>query len=70
MAALSIRGLDDEVGRRLRVRAAQHGRSPERAENLFTALLVASVPSVALNELMRPPPAPDRHVPHRVILSP
>lgn len=29
MAALSIRNLDDEVRERLRVRAAQHGRSME-----------------------------------------
>jgi antitoxin FitA len=29
MAAVSIRGLDDEVKRRLRIRAAQHGRSME-----------------------------------------
>lgn len=29
MAALSIRGLDDETKARLRIRAAQHGRSME-----------------------------------------
>jgi len=29
MAALSIRNLDDHVKERLRVRAAQHGRSME-----------------------------------------
>lgn len=54
MAALSIRGLDDEVRERLRVRAARHGRSmeaearailtdavrePDAAEGLFPALL-------------------------------
>ena len=54
MAALSIRGLDDDVRERLRMRAARHGRSmeaeirailveavrdPEPAEDLFTALL-------------------------------
>ncbi|GIH70170.1 FitA-like ribbon-helix-helix domain-containing protein [Sphaerimonospora thailandensis] len=54
MAALSIRNLDDEVKRRLRMRAARHGRSmeaearaileeavaePETPENLFTTLL-------------------------------
>ena len=53
MAALSIRGLDDEVRERLRVRAAQHGRSmeaeirailsdavsePNAAEGLFVTL--------------------------------
>jgi plasmid stability protein len=40
MAALSIRNLDDEVRERLRVRAAQHGRSME-AE--IRAILVDAV---------------------------
>jgi antitoxin FitA len=40
MAALSIRDLDDEVRERLRVRAAQHGRSME-AE--IRAILVEAV---------------------------
>lgn len=54
MAALSIRGLDDQVRERLRVRAARHGRSmeaeirailvdavsePSASEGLFTTLL-------------------------------
>lgn len=54
MAAVSIRGLDEEVKRRLRVRAARHGRSmeaeirailtetvrePTEPEGLMTALL-------------------------------
>jgi plasmid stability protein len=54
IAALSIRGLDDEVRERLRVRAAQHGRSmeaeirailveavsePRSTDNLFVTLL-------------------------------
>ena len=54
MAALSIRGLDDDVRERLRIRAAQHGRSmeaeirailadtvrdPVPATSLFAALL-------------------------------
>jgi plasmid stability protein len=54
MAAVSIRGLDDQVRDRLRIRAARHGWSmeaeireiliravsePEPAENLFSALL-------------------------------
>jgi plasmid stability protein len=54
VAALSIRGLDDEVKQRLRVRAARHGRSmeaeirailveaarePTATEGLFTTLL-------------------------------
>ncbi len=40
MAALSIRGLDDDVRERLRIRAAQHGRSME-AE--IRAILVEAV---------------------------
>lgn len=54
MAALSIRDLDDKVKEKLRVRAAQHGRSmeaevrailgeavgePEQPAGLFTALM-------------------------------
>ena len=54
MADMSIRGMDDEVREKLRVRAASHGRSmeaeirkilvdavnePASSEGLFTALL-------------------------------
>lgn len=54
MAALSIRGLNDQVRARLRVRAARHGRSmeaevrailasavsePDTTDGLFTTLL-------------------------------
>ena len=54
MAAVSIRGLDEDVKRRLRVRAARHGRSmeseirailteavnePSESEGLMTAIL-------------------------------
>lgn len=54
MAAVSIRSLDEEVKRRLRVRAARHGRSmeseirailteavsePAQSEGLMTAIL-------------------------------
>jgi antitoxin FitA len=54
MAAVSVRNLDEEVKRRLRIRAARHGRSmeseiraileeavsePERSGGLFTVLL-------------------------------
>jgi antitoxin FitA len=54
MAAVSIRNLDEDIKRRLRVRAAQHGRSmeaeiraileeavrePEHSGGLFTVLL-------------------------------
>lgn len=44
MAAVSIRGLDDEVRERLRVRAARHGRSME-AE--MRAILTEAVNEVA-----------------------
>lgn len=40
MAALSIRGLDDDVRDRLRVRAARHGRSMEAEAR---AILVSAV---------------------------
>ena len=54
VAALSIRGIDDEVRERLRIRAAEHGRSmeaeirsilveavsqPETSEGLFITVL-------------------------------
>ena len=54
MAAVSIRNLDEDTKRRLRIRAAQHGRSmeaeirailqeavsePERSGGLFTTLM-------------------------------
>ncbi|MFL6056709.1 MAG: FitA-like ribbon-helix-helix domain-containing protein [Actinoallomurus sp.] len=54
MAAVSIRGLDERVKRRLRIRAARHGRSmeaeirailteavsePSESEGLMTALI-------------------------------
>jgi antitoxin FitA len=54
VAAVSVRDLDDEVKRRLRLRAARHGRSmeaeirailvaavsePEGSEGLFTAIM-------------------------------
>jgi plasmid stability protein len=54
MAAISIRNLDDDIKKRLRIRAARHGRSmeseirailaqavnqPEPAEGLFATLI-------------------------------
>lgn len=43
MATLTVRNLDDDVARRLRIRAAEHGRSAEaeHREILRTALLGA-----------------------------
>lgn len=46
MATLTIRGLDDETRTRLRVRAAQHGRSME-----------AEVRAILHDVLSPPPPA-------------
>lgn len=46
MAALSIRGLDDDVRERLRIRAARHGRSME-----------AEVRAILVDAVREPPPA-------------
>lgn len=69
MAAITIRNLDDDVRDRLRVRAAEHGRSmeaearailaeavgkPEEPQNLVAAL-VAAAQSVGGVELDIPP---------------
>lgn len=47
MATLTVRQLDDEVVRRLRIRAAEHGRSAEaeHREILRQALTVSRQPS-------------------------
>lgn len=42
MAAISVRDLDDDVAARLKVRAAQHGRSMEaEARAILTAAVVS-----------------------------
>lgn len=42
MATMTIRNLDDDVKARLRVRAAQHGRSmEEEARSILRAVLIA-----------------------------
>ncbi|MBV8931249.1 MAG: plasmid stabilization protein [Kutzneria sp.] len=46
MATLTVRGLDDELHARLRVRAAQHGHSME-----------AEVRAILRDQLSSPPPA-------------
>lgn len=61
MAILNIRNLPDEVHRRLRVRAAEHGRSMEaEARAILTAACVREQPAptpeeraAALSELQR-----------------
>lgn len=43
MAAISVRDLDDDVAARLKVRAAQHGRSMEaEARAILTAAVAAA----------------------------
>jgi len=44
MASLTIRKLDDDLKKRLRVRAARHGRSmEEEARRILTATLMAGM---------------------------
>ena len=45
MASITIRNLDDEVKRRLRVRAASHGRSMEEEARLILREAVGRKPS-------------------------
>jgi antitoxin FitA len=49
MAALSIRDLDDAVREKLRLRAAQHGRSMEaEIRDILTAAVAEDVPATDL----------------------
>lgn len=48
MAALTVRGLDDEVKERLRVRAARHGHSMEAEVRLILEAAVAAEASYGL----------------------
>jgi len=48
MATLTIRGLDDEIRDRLRVRAAEHGRSMEAEARAILADSVAPEPEYGL----------------------
>ena len=47
MAAVSIRDLDDQVRERLRIRAAQHGRSMEAEIRAILTAAVSEPPSTA-----------------------
>lgn len=50
MASLTIRDLDDSVKKKLRVRAAQHGRSMEdEARHILRAALSQKAPAAPLN---------------------
>lgn len=54
MATMTIRNLDDEVKARLRVRAAQHGRSmEEEARNILKAALEQEAPPATGAALVR-----------------
>ena len=50
MASITIRNLDDEVKTRLRVRAAEHGRSMEEEARVILRVAVANdaVPDIGL----------------------
>jgi len=54
MATMTIRNLDDDVKARLRVRAAQHGRSMEdEARSILRAALATESPSTTGAELLK-----------------
>lgn len=52
MAVMTIRGLDDEVRDKLRLRAAQHGRSMEAEVRAILAEAVASPAERTLVDLL------------------
>lgn len=54
MAVMTIRGLDDEVRDRLRLRAAQHGRSMEaEARAILTAAVASPVERTLVDVLLQ-----------------
>ncbi len=54
MAAISVRGLDDDVRERLRVRAARNGRSMEaEIREILTAAVSDAEPSAELFSTLR-----------------
>ncbi len=53
MATLTIRGLDDETHGRLRVRAAEHGRSMEAEVRAILHDLLAARPAHGLGSRIR-----------------
>jgi plasmid stability protein len=71
MASITVRNLDDGLKRRLRMRAAENGRSMEQEARdiLRAALCEYEVPSsnlgTALHELFRPFGGADLEIPHR-----
>jgi plasmid stability protein len=54
MATITVRGLDDAVKKRLRVRAARHGRSmEEEAREILKIGVATSEPKTNLGESIR-----------------
>jgi plasmid stability protein len=53
MATLTVRNLDDEIVRRLRIRAAEHGRSAEAEHRaILQSALVGSGPSSSRQDII------------------
>ena len=52
MAELTIRGIDDEVRDRLRIRAAQHGRSMEAEARAILTAAVSPVEAGLIDSLV------------------
>jgi antitoxin FitA len=67
MAALTVRNLDEAVVRRLRIQAAENGRSAEaeHREILRSALLVIEQPLIPPEPIRRPHISPPRIVRNR-----
>ena len=70
MASITIRNLDDEVKRRLRVRAAEHGRSmEEEAREILRQLVGQEKPAhnlaAAIRERVAPLGGVDLDLPQR-----
>jgi plasmid stability protein len=53
MATLTVRNLDDDIARRLRIRAAEHGRSAEAEHRaILQSVLVGSGPSTTRQQII------------------
>ena len=73
MATMTIRNLDDEVKRRLRIRAAEHDCSmEEEARSILRAALSVSAPTANLADAIRARFAPlggvELHIPSRELM--
>ena len=63
MAALLIRGLDDELKRQLRLRAAGNGRSMEEEVRQILRQALGTPATAEVAEVPPPPPAEERRAP-------